>query len=55
MFRSAHRVAHFAGQGLGLTGSQRWYRCQPEQHLHPKNRSCDSINFHRAFLACERR
>jgi hypothetical protein len=53
MFRPAHGVAHFAGQGLALTGSQRWNRCQPDQHLHPKNRSRNSINFHSAFVSCE--
>jgi hypothetical protein len=57
VFRPAHRVAHFTGQGLALTGSQRWNRCQADQHLHPKNRSRNSIrvsfNSHSAFVSCE--
>src|ERR1017187_2142148 len=53
MLRPAHGVAYFAGQGLALTGSQRRNRRQPNQHLHPKNSSRNSIHFHLAFFSCE--
>jgi hypothetical protein len=53
MFRSAHGVAHFAGQGLALTGGKGWNRCQPNQNLDSKHRSRNSIRFHPAFLSCE--
>jgi len=57
VFCPTHRVAYFAGQGLALAGGQRWNRCQPDQHLHPKNRSRNSLNVsfnsHSAFVSCE--
>jgi hypothetical protein len=53
MLRPAHGVAHFAGQGLALTGSERRNRPEAGQHLHPKNRSRNSIHFHIVFLSGE--
>jgi hypothetical protein len=53
MFRAAHGIADFAGHRLSLAGSERRNRHQPNQHLHPKNRSRNSISLHFAFFSCE--
>jgi hypothetical protein len=53
MFRPAHGVAHFAGQGLAVTGSQRRDRPEPGQHLYSKNCSRNPIRFHSALISCE--
>jgi hypothetical protein len=45
MFNPAHGVAHFAGQGLALAGGQRRNHRQRDQHVHPNNRSRNSLNF----------
>src|SRR5579859_7077852 len=46
MLCPAHGVAHFAGQGLALSGGQDWNRPQANQHLHAENHSRYSIHLH---------